>query len=39
MSAILQYMAREQDRTIDRLANRRKNIEIVTAKTNETKQE
>ena len=29
MSAILQYMAREQDRTIDRLANRRKNIEIV----------
>ena len=39
MSAILQYMAREQDRTIDRLANRRKNIEIVTAKTNETQQE
>ena len=38
MSAILQYMAREQDRTIDRLANRRKNIEIVTAKTNETQQ-
>ena len=39
MSAILEYMAREQDRTIDRLANRRKNIEIVTAKTNETQQE
>ena len=39
MSAILQYMAREQDRTIDRLANRRKNIEIVTAKTNETQKE
>ena len=39
MSAILQYMAREQDRTIDRLANRRKNIEVVTAKTNATQKE
>lgn len=39
MSAILQYMAREQDRTIDRLANRRRNIEIVTDKTNETQKE
>ena len=39
MSAILQYMAREQDRTIDRLANRRKNIELVTAKTNQTQKE
>ena len=39
MSAILQYMAREQDRTIERLANRRKNIEVVTAKTNATQQE
>lgn len=39
MSAILQYMAREQDRTIDRLANRRRNIEVVTAKTNQTQKE
>lgn len=39
MSAILRYMAREQDRTIDRLANRRKNIEVVTAKTNATQKE
>ena len=39
LSAVLQYMAREQDRTIDRLANRRKNIEVVTAKTNRTQQE
>lgn len=36
MSAILQYMAREQDRTVDRLAHRRKNIERVTEKTNAT---
>lgn len=39
MSAILSYMAREQDRTIDRLANRRKNIETVTAKTNAIQKE
>ncbi len=39
MSAILRYMAREQDRTIERLANRRKNIEVVTAKTNATQKE
>ena len=39
LSAVLQYMARDQDRTIDRLANRRKNIEVVTAKTNRTQQE
>ena len=32
-------MAREQDRTIDRLANRRKNIAVVTAKTNATQKE
>ncbi|MGN1209424.1 MAG: murein hydrolase activator EnvC family protein, partial [Duodenibacillus sp.] len=36
MSAILQYMAREQDRTVDRLAHRRQNIESVTEKTNAT---
>lgn len=39
LSSILQYMAQEQDRTIDRLANRRKNIEVVTAKTNATRKE
>lgn len=39
MSAILSYMAREQDRTIDNLANRRKNIEAVTEKTNATQKE
>lgn len=39
MTAILHYMAREQDRTIDRLANRRKNIEAVTEKTNATQKE
>ncbi len=39
MSAILHYMAREQDRTIDRLANRRRNIQAVTEKTNTTQKE
>lgn len=39
LSAILNYMAREQDRTIDRLANRRKNIEAVAAKTDATRRE
>ncbi len=39
MTAILQYMQREQNRTIERLANRRKNIEEVAAKTNETQKQ
>lgn len=39
MSAILQYMAREQDLALDRLTNRRKNIEAVTEKTNLTQKE
>lgn len=39
MTAMLQYMAREQDRTIDRLANRRRNIQAVTDKTNATQKE
>lgn len=34
MSGILSYLAREQDRTLDRLANRQKNIDAVTEKTN-----
>ena len=34
MTGMLRYMAREQDRTIDRLENRQKNIAEVTRKTN-----
>ena len=34
MTGMLRYMAREQDRTIDRLENRQKNIVEVTRKTN-----
>ena len=39
LSSILNYMAHEQGRTIDRLANRRKNIEEVAAKTDATRRE
>ena len=36
---MLRYMAREQSRTIDRLENRKKNIDLVTAKTIATRKE
>ena len=39
LSAMLRYMAREQSRTIDRLENRKKNIDLVTAKTIATRKE
>ena len=38
-SAVLGYLAQEQTRTINRLENRQKNIEIVAKKTEETRSE